>query len=584
MFKNITAALTVLTVGCLLSGCSRPEASSAYEWTPDHMQVGIRWQPFPNRPENNAYDAHRPVITEDSSYAQFWVSWAATEPTRKHRDYTGNPSAYLQEIEAAVDACVAEGLKVEFVFWHTPAWASVSGEAGGRKPKKNHYRDFVKRIARHFKGRVHAYQLYHEANGVYHFYDGDIETLISEVFIKGARSIRSVYESRPAEPVILSTSGCSPCEECPPLNGLTWGGGRGVSEFYDRLIASRKMMRLVDGLNLNVSDQNDGYGGMDGSYVPSVWGNYDLARRKLDAAGYRNKSVFAAESWISWDAGISAVDVTGDGITNEVDALHKTVTIMGQCLERGLNTMNLPWSDNQSDWAMGLTKRRDYNGRVKELRPDIVIPANDGGADIITRKIVLIGNDSHFTVEDGMGDIFTVENYITPPDPNHLHYYIWKWYAQIAGGSDEVIRHALAGEIGNDITVRGPAFTGSERYRIASYNRSRDQFTVLIYAGGANGQTWATVSIPSTIQDGHWYNNEFSRKDFRDEGFENGDSYRVRVSTKDISRENGQDLSPVTLDLPPAAVSNQTLTVTIPEMNRFTTVTFMRADPNPPAE
>ena len=28
---------------------------------------------------------------------------------------------------------------------------------------------------------------------------------------------------------------------------------------------------------------------------------------------------------------------------------------------------------------MGLVKRVDYNGRVKQLKPDWVVPANDGG-------------------------------------------------------------------------------------------------------------------------------------------------------------------------------------------------------------
>ena len=72
-----------------------------------------------------------------------------------------------------------------------------------------------------------------------------------------------------------------------------------------------------------------------------------------------------------------------------------------------------------------------------------------------------------------------------PPDPNHLHYYVWKWYAQISGGSDEVIRHALAGEKGNDIKVTGKGFEGKERYRIASWNRTRKRFTVLVHAVAA---------------------------------------------------------------------------------------------------
>ena len=44
-------------------------------------------------------------------------------------------------------------------------------------------------------------------------------------------------------------------------------------------------------------------------------------------------------------------------------------------------------SDNSSGWAMGLTKRLDYNGRIKTLKPETVIAANDGGPDIVTRKV-----------------------------------------------------------------------------------------------------------------------------------------------------------------------------------------------------
>jgi len=103
---------------------------------------------------------------------------------------------------------------------------------------------------------------------------------------------------------------------------------------------------------------------------------------------------------------------------------------------------------------------------------------------------------------------FTVKDYINPADPNHLHYYIWRWYSQIAGGSDEVIRHAIKGERGNDILVSGPGITGNEQYKISSYNRTKKCFTVLIYSSGANGTGYIDVSIPSTIQNGKYYNNE----------------------------------------------------------------------------
>jgi hypothetical protein len=560
-----------------------PEAtaigSESYDWTTDHLHVGVRWQPHGGLPGNNAYDAARPVIAEDSSYAQFWVSWAGVEPTEAHGNYLENRSDYLAAIETAVDACVAEGLKVELVLWHCPAWASVSGNAGAWEARTGEYAKFTARIARHFKGRVHAYQLYHEANLKSMLQDGDIDYLIEEVFKKGARAVRRVYAAAPAEAVIISTSGCSPCDACEVVGGMKGTGAQAVHEFYDRLIADSKLMAGVDALNLNVSDHVDGYGNMEGSLIASAWANYDLVREKLDAAGYPDKKVLAAESWVVWDGAPSAADVNGDGEKNEVDAYLKTLTLMGQCLQRGLNTMNLPWSDNSSGWAMGLTKRRDYNGRVKLLKPEVVIPANDGGADIVTEKMGLSGNDDNFVIRPGGKENFTVEDYINPSDPNHLHYYIWRWYAQLAGGSDEVIRHALAGEFGNDITVWGPGYTGAERYRIASYNRTKDRFTVLLYSGGGAGLYWAKVSIPATIQNGKRYNNVDSRQDFRGEGFAEGEPYYAVITTKDISMQDGSDQSVERVVAKAAVVENDSLTVVVDKMNRFTRIEFFRGIP-----
>ena len=566
---------------CFLDFPREPKTKSDYVWTTDHMHVGVRWQPFVGRPQNNAYDATRGVIAGDSSYVQFWASWGAMEPTREHTDYNENPSPSLQEIERAVDVCNAKGLKVEFVFFHCPAWASESGKAGGFKPKKDFFEGYVKRIATHFKGRVHAYQLSHEANLQGLMQGADINFIINDILLKGAQTIRSVYEAEPSVPVLVSTTGMSPCEPCGAMKGLDGKGARAVNHFYDLMINHPQLMKTVDALNLNVSDHSSGYGNMDGKIIPSVWAQYDLVRRKLDAANYRSKAVLASESWIVWDDAGNAHDINGDGVKNEKDAYPKAATIIGQCLERGLNTINLPWSDNSSSWAMGLTKRRDYNGRVRKLKPDIVIPAHDGGPDIVTRKLGLRGQDDTFTIVDGGGNVFTVDSYINPRDPNHLHYYVWRWYAQIASGSDEVIRHAVAAEDGNDIVVAGDAFTGNERYRVSSFNRTRKHFTVLLYASGADGKTPATVSIPSKIQTGKHYNNEFSRVDFRGEGFSDGDTYFARIVTKDISTEDGSDANPVYIETDDATVSGETLTVTVPNMNRFTAIEFVQRDNHP---
>ncbi len=588
LFGNVSMILgqdrEVDDVACFLEDVNKDAKVQDYAWTRDHMHVGVRWQPFFGRPLANAYDAKRPVISVASSYAQFWVSWSAMEPTEAFTDYVNNPSPSLKIIEKAVEVCNEKGIKVEFVFFHCPAWASESGKAGGFKPKKDLFQEYVKRIANHFKGRVDAYQLSHESNLQGLMNGADIDFIINDILIAGAQAVRTVYEQEPATPVIVSTNGMSPCENCPVTKGLSGKGGFAVDQFYSLLVSNPKLMNLVDALNLNVSDQNDGFGNMDGSYVPSVWGNYDLARGKLDAAGYQAKAMLSAESWISWDDGSSAVDVNGDGLKNEVDAYDKAVTIIGQCLQRGLNTINLPWSDNSSSWSMGLTKRRDYNGRIAELQPEIVIEANDGGAGVVTTKVGLRGPDDRFEIGKAGGNVFTVDDYINPPDPNHLHYYVWKWYAQISSGRDEVIRHAMAGEVGNDIAVTGRGFTGNERYRISSYNRSENRFTVLVYSSGANGKEAVKIKIPAQVQAGKYYNNESSVGKFKGEGFPNGSRYYARVITKNIDRKNGADRDVRYLETKGGVVQNGVLEVSIPKLNKFTAVEFvMRKKENPPS-
>ena len=558
-----------------------PDFASAYQWTTDHMQVGVRWQPSSSRPLNNEYELTRPMLAEESSYVMFWVAWQQVEPTPAHTSYQKNPSPGLRMFDQVVTASNEAGLKVEFVFFGCPGWASEIGPNGGKRPKLDHFSAFMNRLATHFKGRVHSYQLGHETNLKSIMPGADVEFLHNEIFIKGAEAVREVYDAKPSSPVLVSTSGCSPCQGCPILQGLKGIGGEAVDDFYERLIANEKLLGLVDSLNINVSDHHDGYGMMDGSFITSTWGNYDLVRSKLDREGYPLKPIVSAEAWVNWDDGklgtmeLSA-DVNGDGKKDEVDGFHKTLTLMGKCMERGMNVMNFLWTDNESPWSMGLTKRRDYNGRVRKLRPDLVVDATDGGPGVITRKVSLRGRDNDFKVADGQGEIFTIADYINPPDPNHLMYYVWKWFAQAGGGRDEVIRHALAGERGNDIAVAGPGYTGNERYRVSSWNRTQKKFTTLVYSSGGTGDKPVNVAIPATVQTGKRFNHENSKRDFRGEGFTEGQSYWVKVTTKNISLNTGQDQDTQEFELGPYKVKGDVLHVSVPGLNKFTRIDFVK--------
>ena len=549
--------------------------TSNYIWTLDHMHVGVRWQPF-GFPECEKYDVNRPVLKEHSSYAQFWVSWNAAEPNPKNTDYSTNMSGYLKAIEHGVNLCVQRGIKSELVMWHCPSWASESGKGGGWKPRAGEYPKFVTRMAKHFKGRVGAYQLYHEVNLQGMMNGANMDFIKKEIFTNGAKAIRKVYDSEPKTHVIISTSGTSPCQPCGPREGLKGIGAAAVDDYYNQIIADQELMNQIDALNLNISDHANGYGMMDGALIPNCWTQYDLARKKLDRAHYQSKKVLSSESWVVWDDSGNNHDVNGDGKKDERDAFDKTVTIYGKVLERGLNTVNLPWCDNSSRWSMGLVKRVDYNGRIKQQQPEWVIPSNDGGPDIVTRKVGVHGPEErskpHEVSEEALR--FTEKNYLNPGDPNHLHYYAWRWYSQIAGGSNEVIRHAIAGERGNNITVAGNGFTGNEQYKISSYNRTKKSFTVLVYSSGASGIGYLEVSIPSTIQHGKDYNNDFSKIDFRGEGFKEGTLYSARAVTKDISRNSGMDQSLSVQEKKGLRVKDGKLNFRVGAVRKFTKVEF----------
>ena len=141
-----------------------------------------------------------------------------------------------------------------------------------------------------------------------------------------------------------------------------------------------------------------------------------------------------------------------------------------------------------------------------------------------------------------------------------------------------MIRHAIAGEPGNDIKVEGTGWTGKEHYKISSWNRTKRKFTVLIYSDGANGKAWVKVAIPSTIQTGKLYNNAHSRVDFRGEGFPDGTRYRARITTMDISPVNGAETNKRQMKSKIETVENGLLKTAAVNMGKFTKIEFEAVD------
>ena len=133
----------------------------------------------------------------------------------------------------------------------------------------------------------------------------------------------------------------------------------------------------------------------------------------------------------------------------------------------------------------------------------------------------------------------------------------------------------MANEVGNDIAVSGPGYTGNERYRVSTWNRTKKRFTNLIYSSGGSGIAPAKVSIPARVQQGERFNHDKSRLNFQGEGFSDGSYFKVDVSTKNIDPLTGQDVDVELYELGPYRVSDGILTVNIPRLNQFTRVDFM---------
>jgi hypothetical protein len=328
-------------------------------------------------------------------------------------------------------------------------------------------------------------------------------------------------------------------------------------------------MTLIDNFAVNLSDFNNGWGGGMLTWVSSVWDQMEYMDKRLNEEGYQDKGLVAAESWICWDG-----ERTPHGPEGSGDTVESTLRILGECIQRGLSLTNLPWSDNHSAWSMGLTKRLDYNGQLA-LLGEKLNPNFTGGDAITTRKLNLTGSDDKIVIQNNLPSFIGKEfgaPYAVPDDPNHTHYYIWRWFAQLSAGQNECIHHTIAGEKGNDIIFKETDV--DEFMRMSSYDRTNERFIVLLARREAEEEpNNLTISLPAKIQHGSRYNRD---KMFTGEGFAAGEQIRVRWTTEDVTpttgyRKNSKyEESSLTVD------SEGQLTFNIPAAQRLTTLVFER--------
>ena len=71
---------------------------------------------------------------------------------------------YIDRADFVVDAARARGINVLGTLWWTPAWANNGGGRADMPTDPSQYGDFAGWMARHFKGRVAAWEIWNEPN------------------------------------------------------------------------------------------------------------------------------------------------------------------------------------------------------------------------------------------------------------------------------------------------------------------------------------------------------------------------------------------------------------------------------------
>ncbi len=569
------------------------ELPIAHWGSKNHIEYGTRWHPTYNYADQtgllNNLDLDREVF-DGISYVQLSSSWRNEEPTIEQTIERGFISPYLRQLINWVDAIHKKGLKIHLEIKNIPNWLGQNDLPDGGTGNQNccnlhfskidHYRAYVRNIAKLFVGKVQSYSFASQVN-IKQNWKGTIQEAMDAMVI-GGRTIKTVYDHH-GLPVSFSASEASPCWGCESPDGLIGSNNyEKILNMYDQFIGNTELMSLFGAVGISMNDHS-AYGNMrlindnplynEQPGTAPGWELIGVIRNKLNQADHHDKDIQTIGSWISWDDGIMR-DVNFDGEKNEEDAVIKTIRIVGSFLSRGLNKINLPAVDfYNSNYHIGLVKQLDYNGIIENLKGSSWVDPNlEGDSKIINRSFEYRFNESTLGISlSGKKDHRDL--YINRNNPNHPHYYIWKWYSQIASGKDEVVRHAMPYEQNNRLSVSGRAPNGWQ-FTISSYNVTQNSFIVLLYLDQENGMNDVTVSIPSKVQQGEVYHRNASP--FVGMGFSNGESYKVEWETKDIITSTGRDSNKLSGISPAQIVTNGKLIFKILGIRVFTTLVFKK--------
>lgn len=128
------------------------------------------------------------------------AAWAGIKALRydiQWRDLHPTPNSpwSFQDVDAALKLCCSYGIELEALLGAPPAWAEKPGytrprpDIGGEvRPQTDLYREYIRKVAEHYKGRIRFYEQFNEPD-LASFYNFGAEEYV-ELFRAGAEEIR----------------------------------------------------------------------------------------------------------------------------------------------------------------------------------------------------------------------------------------------------------------------------------------------------------------------------------------------------------------------------------------------------------
>ncbi len=302
------AVMAALVVGLQLARPADASAGPVASTAAALPAVGVNFHgAWSNYSDQQRTDVADKLAAAHVGWVRIDIGWSALE-----EDCRGCFAQwYVDDVDAAVNAAVAKGMKVLAVLWWTPTWAN--GGAGLAAPPANvaDYATAAKWAAQHFAGRVSAWEVWNEPNERY-FWNGTVGQYV--------RLLKAAYPAfKAGDPAAQVVLGGTAYNDTTWLQSMYKAGGK---RFFD-VLATHPYQGQAD-----LPPETPDTDGSDIWLMSHVAAVHSLMARMRDAA----KPIWFTEFGWSAHGNTGTEDPWDLGVTpqQQADYLTRAITYIGQ--------------------------------------------------------------------------------------------------------------------------------------------------------------------------------------------------------------------------------------------------------------